>query len=67
MKIKSFQGGYDKNLSYLVWCEDTKFAAIIDPSVNITQIFEQIEKLELSLIKHLGLQVMACVLLAIAL
>jgi len=51
MKIKSFQGGYDKNLSYLVWCEDTKFATIIDPSVNSTQIFEQIENLELSLIK----------------
>ena len=40
MQIKSFQGGYDKNLSYLVWCKHTKFAAIIDPSVSSNQIFE---------------------------
>ena len=51
MNIKSFQGGYDKNLSYLVWCENTKFAAIVDPSVSSNEIFEHIEKLDLTLIK----------------
>tara|TARA_B100000029_G_scaffold178688_1_gene176067 strand:- start:183 stop:833 length:651 start_codon:yes stop_codon:yes gene_type:complete len=51
MKIKSFQGGYDKNFSYLVWCEKTKFAAIVDPSVPSNEIIEQIEKLNLTLVK----------------
>ena len=43
MKIKSFQGGFDKNLSYLVWCESTHQAGIVDASVNITKIIEFIE------------------------
>ena len=30
MNIESFQGGYDKNFSYLIWCEKTKLAAIIN-------------------------------------
>ena len=34
MKIKSFQGGFDKNLSYLIWCESTHIAGIVDASVN---------------------------------
>ena len=38
MKIKSFLGGYDKNLSYLVWCEETNYAAIIDASVKPDRI-----------------------------
>ena len=43
MKIKSFLGGYDNNLSYLVWCDKTKIAAIIDPSVEINPMIELIE------------------------
>ena len=43
MKIKVFQGGYDKNLSYLIWCESTKLAGIIDASVGITEMVEFIE------------------------
>ena len=43
MKIQSFQGGYDKNFSYLIWCEKTNTAAIIDPAVNPTSIIENIE------------------------
>ena len=43
MKIKSFQGGFDKNLSYLIWCESTNIAGIIDASVNMTKINESIE------------------------
>ena len=34
MKIKSFIGGYDKNLSYIIWCNETNYAAIIDASVK---------------------------------
>ena len=51
MKIETFQGGYDKNFSYLVWCEKTKFAAVIDPAVESNQIIEKIKKLNLKLIK----------------
>ena len=53
MKIKTFQGGYDKNLSYLIYCEETKIAAIIDPAVASTPIFECIERLDLILTKIL--------------
>ena len=51
MKIKTFQGGFDKNLSYLVWCEKTKFAAIIDPAVQINPILETINHFNLILDK----------------
>ena len=43
MKIKSFQGGYDKNLCYLLWCEKTNYAALVDPSVEILPVTEFIE------------------------
>ncbi len=43
MKIKTFEGGYDKNFCYVVWCEDTKIAAIVDPSVEINPIIEFID------------------------
>ena len=51
MKIETFQGGYDKNFSYIVWCEKTKFAAIIDPAVASNQIIEKIKNLNLTLTK----------------
>ena len=51
MKIETFQGGYDKNFSYIVWCEKTKFAAIIDPAVESNQIIEKIKNLNLTLTK----------------
>ena len=53
MKIKSFQGGFDKNLSYLIWCESTHIAGIVDASVNITRINESIEMYDLILEKVL--------------
>ena len=40
MQIKSFIGGFDKNLSYLIWCKKTKLASIIDPAVEPLEIFE---------------------------
>ena len=43
MKIKSFQGGFDNNISYLIWCESTHIAGIVDASVNVTEINESIE------------------------
>ena len=51
MKIETFQGGYDKNFSYLIWCEKTKTAAIIDPAVNPTSIIENIESKNLNVTK----------------
>ena len=40
MEISVFQGGYDKNLCYLIWCKESKRAAIIDPSVEPLTIFD---------------------------
>ena len=51
MKVKSFLGGFDKNFCYLVWCEKTKIAGIVDPSVAIQPIIEKIEKENLFLDK----------------
>ena len=51
MKIKSLQGGFDKNLSYLIWCESTRIAGIIDASVKITEIYECMEMNDLRLEK----------------
>ena len=51
MNVHSFQGGFDKNLSYLVWCNKTKIAAIIDPSVEINPIIELIQENNLFLNK----------------
>jgi len=53
MQTKSFQGGYDKNLCYLIWCEKSKKAAIIDPSVKISLILDYIYKKKLKLEKIL--------------
>jgi glyoxylase-like metal-dependent hydrolase (beta-lactamase superfamily II) len=51
MKIKTFFGGYDKNLSYLVWCESTQIAGIIDASVDPSEIIEYIDRKDLILEK----------------
>ena len=53
MNIKAFQGGFDKNLSYLVWCDKTSIAAIIDPAVEINPIIEYITSHNLILSKIL--------------
>ena len=51
MKIKTFQGGFDKNLSYLIWCGSTRKAGIVDASVELTEIIECVEKNNLILEK----------------
>ncbi len=53
MKVKSFLGGFDKNLSYLVWCPITKLTSIVDPAVDPLPIFEFVEKNDLILEKIL--------------
>ena len=53
MKIKSFLGGYDKNFCYLIWCNITKHAAIVDPAVKIDEILDFINDNNLILEKIL--------------
>ena len=53
MKVKSFQGGYDKNLCYLIWCEETNIAGIIDPSVFPEDIIDFVENNNLKINKIL--------------
>ena len=53
MEINSFVGGYDKNLSYLIWCTSSKRAALIDPSTEINEIIEYVELHDLILEKVL--------------
>ncbi len=43
MHIKTFQGGFDKNLTYLLWCRSTQIAALVDASVDTTAIVEYID------------------------
>ena len=49
MQVKSFLGGFDKNFSYLIWCTDTREAAIIDAAVEISPILETIKAHNLKL------------------
>ena len=53
MKINTFQGGFDKNFSYLIWCEKTNIASVVDPAVPIAPMVETIEKYNLILDKIL--------------
>ena len=53
MKVKYFIGGYDKNICYLLWCPESRYAAIIDPSVEINPILEYISQKKLILDKIL--------------
>ncbi|MFQ6609716.1 MAG: MBL fold metallo-hydrolase [Fidelibacterota bacterium] len=51
MKILTFEGGFDKNLCYLIWCPDTGKAGLIDTSVKPEPILEAIQKNDLTLEK----------------
>ena len=53
MNVEVFEGGFDKNLCYLIWCDKTKIAAVIDPSVEINPIIEFISNKKLILSKIL--------------
>ena len=53
MRVKRFQGGYDKNFCYVISCNETRMAAIIDPAVEINPIIEYIEAEDLILDKIL--------------
>ena len=53
MKIKRFQGGYDNNFCYVLSCNETRTAAIVDPSVEINPVNEYIHTNDLILDKIL--------------
>ena len=53
MNLKSFEGGFDKNLCYLIWCNKTKIGGLVDPSVKITPILDYINKNKIKLSKIL--------------
>ncbi len=49
MNVKTFMGGFDKNLCHLIWCNESNEATLIDASVEITPIVEFIEANDLNL------------------
>ncbi len=53
MNVEVFEGGFDKNLSYLIWCNKTKIAAIIDPAIETTKFKDYIDQYDLLLSKIL--------------
>ena len=53
MQVKSFLGGFDKNLSYLIWCKETRLTSLIDPAVESLEVLEFIESKNLILEKIL--------------
>jgi len=53
MRIKTFQGGFDDNLSYIISCDKTNRCALIDASISSTQIIEYINNNNLLLDKVL--------------
>ena len=53
MNLKSFEGGFDKNLCYLIWCDKTKIGGLVDPAVEITPILDYISKNKIKLSKIL--------------
>lgn len=52
MIIESLEGGYDKNFSYLIGCEKSRQAAVIDAAVGAEQIITAADDLDLK-IKYL--------------
>ena len=53
MKIKRFLGGYDNNFCYVLSCNETSTATIIDPSVEINPVTDHIDSNDLILDKIL--------------
>ena len=51
MKILTFEGGFDKNLCYLIWCSATRKAGLIDTSIPPEPILKAIQKNDLTLEK----------------
>lgn len=50
MIFKQINSGGDRNFSYLIVCEDTKLAAVADPSPDPLPVLKEVENLELKVI-----------------
>ena len=48
MNIESYKGGYDRNLSYLIVCDED--AVIVDPFENVQQYFDDAENHDANII-----------------
>ncbi len=53
LKVITFRGGYDKNLSYLVWCPATGIALLVDPATAPEPVQESVNTNNLSLTRIL--------------
>ncbi|UCH09257.1 MAG: MBL fold metallo-hydrolase [Fidelibacterota bacterium] len=49
LQIESFLGGYDDNFTYLIWCRDTRSAALVDAATPVRPIRQIIEEKNLNL------------------
>lgn len=49
MKITVFEGGYDRNFGYLIWCAGTHSAALIDAATEVAPIQAAIQEQGLNL------------------
>ncbi len=49
LQVATFEGGYDRNFCYLVWCPDTRIAALVDAATPTGPIQEAIQEKSLSL------------------
>ncbi|UCD37811.1 MAG: MBL fold metallo-hydrolase [Fidelibacterota bacterium] len=44
LKVASFEGGYDRNFSYLIWCSETGTAAIVDTATSPEPIEQSVRE-----------------------
>lgn len=49
LQVATFEGGYDRNFCYLVWCPDTRTAALVDAATPSSPIQDAIQEKGLSL------------------
>jgi hydroxyacylglutathione hydrolase len=50
MIVKQINSGYDNNFTYLVIDEETKEAAVIDPSMDVSQVLKEIKEFKVKYI-----------------
>lgn len=49
LQVVTFEGGYDRNFCYLVWCPDTRIAALVDAAIPAGPIQATIQEKKVSL------------------
>ncbi len=51
LKIEAFSGGFDKNFSYLIWCDESHLAAVVDPATDPAPLIQTLTRYQLQLDK----------------